>query len=258
MKKSIHTHKKYVLFLLSLTGILILWELACARAWISPILLSPPSEIAEALQEKLLSGFWNKDLWTTGKAYGSSLLLALLIGVPLGLAMGLSKSIFHLVNPYVITMNALPKIILCPLVMMWLGTGMNARVFLGTLMASFPIITATLTGIQSIDRGYIELAKIYQSSKAKTLKDIILPSLSPYILSGLRVGVNYAMVGVLIIEFFASSQGVGYRMYAYSQNFSINYFFALLLITVSFVLLCSSLVYSLERRLGGWRDAAFK
>ena len=239
-------------------ALLILWEMSCRLGWINPILLTPPLQILDTGYEELRTGKWNPDFLTTGKAFLYSILIALTGGVLVAVFMGISKTVFHLVNPYVVAINALPKIMLCPLVMLWLGTGISARVFLGTMMAAFPIITSTLTGVQSIDKNFLLLAKVYKSSRKKIFFDILLPSLAPYILSGLRVGVNYAMVGILIVEFFASSEGVGYRMYAYSQNFAIDQFFVLLILTVLFVLFCSSIVQLGEQYFGGWRDAAFK
>ena len=234
------------------------WELTCRAGWVSPVLLSSPSNILDNGWTTLLDGRWNQDFATTFLAFGIGFGLATLLGILAGVAMGSSRSIFNLINPYVVAMNALPKIVICPLVMMWFGTGLSARVFLGAVMAAFPIITSTLTGVQSIDRDFVTLARAYRASRWKIFKDVLLPSIAPYVLSGMRVGVNYTMVGVLIVEFFASSKGVGYRLYAYSQNFQIDLFFVLLLAMVLFILVCSNIIYRAELYFGDWRHAAFK
>ena len=246
------------LSILSLVIFFGLWELACAAGWVSPVLLRPPSSIIYNGWDKLLSGRWNEDFATTFSAFGIGFVLATVLGTLAGVAMGASRAVFNLINPYVVAMNALPKIVLCPLVMIWFGTGMGARIFLGAMMAGFPIIASTLTGVQSIDRDYVMLARAYRASRWKIFKDVLLPSIAPYVLSGMRVGVNYTMVGVLIVEFFASSKGVGYRLYAYSQNFQIDLFFVLLLVVVAFVLLCSNIIFRAEQHFGDWRHAAFK
>lgn len=246
------------LSILSLAVFVSVWELACRAGWINPILLSPPSTILESGWAGLASGRWNEDFATTFTAFGLGFLLATVVGTLAGVAMGASRALFNLFNPYVVAMNALPKIVLCPLVMIWFGTGLGARVFLGTMMACFPIIASTVTGLQSIDRDFVMLARAYRASRWRIFKDILMPSIAPYVLSGMRVGVNYTMVGVLIVEFFASSSGVGYRLYAYSQNFQIDLFFVLLVLVVTFVLAFSNLIHSLEMRFGDWRNAAFK
>ncbi len=246
------------LSILSLVVCFSLWEVACRAKWISPVLLSSPSSIAQNGWINLLDGRWNEDFATTFLAFGVGFGLATVFGTLAGVAMGASRAVFNLINPYVVAMNALPKIVLCPLIMIWFGTGMGARVFLGAVMAGFPIITSTLTGVQSIDRDFVTLAKAYRASRWKIFKDVLLPSIAPYVLSGMRVGVNYTMVGVLIVEFFASSKGVGYRLYAYSQNFQIDLFFVLLLVMVIFVLTCSNIIHRAELHFGDWRHAAFK
>lgn len=225
--------------------------------WVSPVLLSPPSAILSSGAVALSSGQWNGDLWMSALAFCGSLGLGLVVGAGTGILMGISPVIFHLLNPYVVAMNTLPKIVLCPLIMLWFGTGMEARIFLGTTMAAFPIMMSTLTGVQSIDKDFLTLAKVYNASRQKIWTDILLPAVAPYVLSGMRVGVNYAMVGVLIVEFFASSEGVGFRLNAYAQNFQTELFFVLLGLVVSFVLIFSSLVHKAERHFGGWRHAAF-
>ena len=246
------------LSILSLVICFGLWELSCIMGWISPVLLSPPSAIVQNGWVSLSEGRWNEDFAVTFLAFGIGFGLATVLGTLAGVAMGASRAVFNLINPYVVAMNALPKIVLCPLIMIWFGTGMGARVFLGAVMAGFPIITSTLTGVQSIDRDFVTLARTYRASRWKIFKDVLLPSIAPYVLSGMRVGVNYTMVGVLIVEFFASSKGVGYRLYAYSQNFQIDLFFVLLLVMVVFVLTCSAIIHRAEMRFGDWRHAAFK
>lgn len=250
--------RKRGLSALSLMVFFALWEITCRAGWISPVLLSPPSQIVTNGWSGLAEGRWNEDFATTLLAFSLGFGIATIFGTLAGIAMGASKSVFHLIHPYVVAMNALPKIVLCPLVMVWFGTGLTARVFLGAMMASFPIIASTVTGVQSIDNDFVMLAKAYRASPYKIFRDILVPSIAPYVLSGMRVGVNYAMVGVLIVELFASSRGVGYRLYAYSQNFQIDLFFVLLVLVVAFVLTCSSIIHHVEIRLGAWRHAAFK
>ena len=246
------------LSLLSLAIFFSIWEVLCRTGVVSPILLSPPTRIAVEGWTHLGSGRWNEDFEITFLAFALSILIASLLGTVAGVAMGASRALFHLVNPYVIAMNALPKIVICPLIMLWFGTGLSARVFLGVVMAGFPIIVSTLTGVQSVDRDFLLLARAYGASRRTILVSILLPAITPFVLSGMRVGVNYAMVGILIVEFFASSRGIGYRLYAYSQNFQIDLFFVLLVVVVGFTLVMTSLVHRAELHFGAWRDAAFR
>jgi NitT/TauT family transport system ATP-binding protein len=144
-----------------------------------------------------------------------------------------------------------------PLVVLWLGIGMSANLFLGAFMASFPIIIGTYTGVSCLERDFTLLAKSFGASRRQTLLTIVLPGLTPYVLSGLRLGVNYAMVGILIAEFFASSRGLGYRMVLYMSNFEIAYFFVCMVIVVVLTLVSTSVVYGIEHFVQAWRPSAF-
>lgn len=247
-----------VLAALSFVVVLGVWEASCRLGWVSPVLLSSPSAILAEARTSLLSGRWNDDLAMTLSAFALGFAVATVAGTLAGVAMGVSKTLYHLVDPYVVAMNALPKVVLCPLVMLWFGTGMSARVFLGAVMAAFPIIASTVTGVQSIDRDHVLLVRACRGSRWVVFKDVLLPSIAPFVLSGMRVGVNYTMVGVLVVEFFASSSGVGYRLNAYSQNFQGEQFFVLLFLVVAFVLALSGAIRLAEVRLGGWRNSAFR
>lgn len=249
---------RWGLSILSVALVLSAWEAACELGWVSSVLLAGPSTIIARGTESLVDGRWNDDFATTLLAFGLAFVVATVLGTALGIVTGASRAMFHLVNPYVVALNALPKIILCPLVMIWFGTGLGSRVFMGALMAAFPILTSTVTGVQSIDRQFIMLARVYRASRWKILTDVLLPSVLPYSLSGMRVGVNYAMVGVLIVELFSSSQGIGFLLNAYSQNFQIDLFLVLIVIVALFVLVLSGMIRRAETYLGGWRDSAFK
>jgi len=250
--------RTYALSLLSVAAVLGIWELACDLGWVSPVLISPPSVIFASGAKGLLDGRWKDDFATTFLSFSLAFGVALVAGVAGGIAMGVSRAAFHLVNPYVVALNALPKIVLCPLVMIWFGTGLGARVFMGALMASFPILTSTVTGVQSLDRQFIHLARAYRASRWRVLVSVVLPSIAPYVLSGTRVGVNYAMVGVLVVELFSSSEGIGFRLNAYSQNFQVDLFLVLITMVAAFVLALSALIRRAETWLGDWRDAAFR
>ncbi|MFH1726099.1 MAG: ABC transporter permease subunit, partial [Elusimicrobiota bacterium] len=174
-----------------------------------------------------------------------------------GLLIGYSKDAYHLLNPFIVSVHSLPKIVLMPLIVLWLGIGKVSSVFLGALMASFPIIIATYTGVRCLERDFIVLARSYRASPLMTLRTVVFPGVTPFILSGVRVGINYAMVGILIAEFFASSKGVGYRMILFMSNFEVDAFFVCMAWVAAFSLACTGIVYYVEKKMRAWRPEAF-
>jgi ABC-type nitrate/sulfonate/bicarbonate transport system permease component len=241
----------------SLASFLALWELAFRLEWVNPLFVSAPSMVASSASSILTSDTLHHDLWVTLVGFSLSFVVATVGGVLLGVLIGYSDVAYHLLNPFIVSLNALPKIVLMPLVILWFGMGLPSKLFLAGLMAGFPIIVSTLTGVRSIERDFVLLARSYQASRFKIFRSILLPSIIPFVLSGMRVGINYGMVGVLLVEFFASNEGVGYRMVLYTANFQIDLFFVLLFVVIAFTLACTAVIERLESRFGRWRPAAF-
>ncbi len=233
------------------------WELAHTYAWVNPVLLSAPSQIAHKSYELLRTDALAPDLWFTFRVFIGSITTALLAGISLGFAMGYSSWAYYVLSPFVIAANSLPKIVLMPLVVLWLGISMRANIFLGALMASFPIMISVYTGVRGLDRNLILLAKSYRASRWILWKEIVLPSLVPFVLSGLRIAISYAMVGGLIAEFFASSQGIGHLMVLYMSNFQVDAFFVCVVLVALFTTACTGAVRTVEKRVEAWRPSAF-
>jgi NitT/TauT family transport system permease protein len=247
--------QRWGISLAGLIGVLVSWEAVVALGWVSPLFTSSPTRIAAAANALVGNQYLAEDLLFTLRGFVLSIALACTAGTAIGVITGASELAYAVFNPWIVGLNSLPKIALMPLVLMWFGMGLPSQVFLGGLMASFPVIVSTQTGVRTIDRALLELAQSYRASRVMVFRSIVLPSVLPYLLGGLRVGVTYAMVGVLIVEFFGSSAGVGYRMVLYSSNFQIDPFFVLLLIVVVWTLGWTALIKQVEDRVGRWRPS---
>jgi NitT/TauT family transport system permease protein len=190
--------------------------------------------------------------------FAIAIAIAATLGSALGLLIGWSRLAHRLLHPFVVGLNAVPKIALMPLVVLWFGIGRPAGVFLAALMASFPVIISTSVGLSALERDHVMVARAFGASRALTLRSVVLPGVLPYLVSGLRVGVSYALVGLLIAEFFASSRGIGYRMLAYMSSFEVDAFFVCLLLVAGFALACTAILRALETRMQAWRPDAFE
>ena len=250
-------HRRWVSFV-AVGLFLLAWELVCRFELVNPVLLSSPTRIASAALRIASSGALASDALFTAEVFFVSLTVAVVAGLVLGFALGYSTLAFDALNPFIFTANSLPKIVLMPLIVLWLGIGFAANVFLGALMGSFPIIMSVYAGVRSLDRDYILLARSYRATRWHTLRAIVLPGITPFALAGLRIAVSYAMVGTLIAEFFASSEGLGYRMILYMSNFRVDEFFVCICVVAGLTLACSSVVHRLERRVEAWRPSAFQ
>ncbi|MBL4684867.1 MAG: ABC transporter permease [Nannocystaceae bacterium] len=245
------------LSVVSVGTFVVVWELVCRAAWVSPVLLSPPSQVAVVGATLVAQPRLWSDLLYTATAFGAALAIAVVGGAALGVLIGYSRAAYFAVNPFIVVINALPKVVLMPLVVLWVGIGTTANVLLGAVMASFPILTATYAGIRSLERDYVRLARSFGATPRVIFRTIVVPGVVPYLISGLRVGLNYAMVGVLISEFFGSSLGLGYRMMLLMANFEVASFFVYLVVVAIFTLGASALLHILERRVQRWRPDPF-
>lgn len=235
-----------------------LWELLVRAGLVDPVLSSSPTRILTVAGRLSAPEVLLADAGFTLWVFGVSLILATGIGVGLGAAIGASAPLYHALNPFVVGLNALPKIVLMPLIVLWLGIGPTANVSLATLMGSFPILTSTTAGIRSLDPSLIQLGRSFGASRWRLWRDVVLPGVAPYVLSGIRVAVSYAMVGALIAEFFASSRGIGHRMVLYMSNFYVDAFFLCVVGVAAFVASCTLLVQALERRILRWRPPSLQ
>jgi len=236
---------------------LLAWEAASRAGWLDPVLLSSPARMLAAGEELIASPLLARDLAFTTSAFAASLALAWVLGGGLGLLVGWSPWARALLAPFLLTAHALPKVVLLPVVVLWVGLGWRASLFLGTLMASFPILVATQAGVQGLARDYLVLARAYRAPPTLVLRRILLPGILPTALAGLRLGVHYALVGVLVAEFFAAGAGLGYRMNAFMANFEVDRFFAYMALVLALGAGVTALLRLLEEQVRALRPEGF-
>lgn len=191
--------------------VLPLWEAVVRLGLIKRVTLSSPSLILEAAWEDL---FVNGILWPhiaqSSQQFFLGLGLALLTGVPLGLALGLFRRLNYFLDPWLSAIYATPTIALVPLIVLVLGLGIASKIFIVWLEAIFVIVVTTMVGVHAAEARYLDLAKSFQASRWFTFRSVIVPSSFPYILTALRLGVTRSLVGVVVAEFFAANKGLGF------------------------------------------------
>lgn len=197
--------------LLGFVIVLPLWEAVVRLGLIKRVTLSSPSLILEAAWEDL---FVNGILWPhiaqSSQQFFLGLGLALLTGVPLGLALGLFRRLNYFLDPWLSAIYATPTIALVPLIVLILGLGIESKVFIVWLEAIFVIVVTTMVGVHAAEARYLDLARSFRASRWLTFRSVILPSSFPYILTALRLGVTRSLVGVVVAEFFAANKGLGF------------------------------------------------
>jgi ABC-type nitrate/sulfonate/bicarbonate transport system permease component len=226
------------------------WQLYVTLFHVNPLLLPSPSDIVTSFRTYLASGQFGPDLAVSAKEIVGGYLLACLFGVLVGLMAGWYRFFGYAVTPWAAFFLAVPIIAITPLIIIWVGLNLEAKIIIVALSAFFPIMLNTMAGVRDIDKRLIRLERSYCASSLQIFRTLALPSALPYTLTGMRIGVCWAIVGVYVAEISnGSSQGIGYMMSTAAATFQTGQFFVgLFLIGLAGIAL-TSIVSFLQRRL---------
>jgi len=220
---------------------------------VRPIFISAPTRIYAALVQMIVSGEIWEHLYVSGVAFVLGGALALVVGIPLGLAAGWYRRLNYAVEPFLTAFNATPQVVFIPLIIMWVGTGLAARVLIIAMVTIIPIVMSALAAVKTTDPRLLKVAASMGSSEWRRFRDIILPSSVPFLLVGLRLGVGRGMVGIVVGEIYAATAGVGYLINISGASFQTDRVFVGILIIALAGLLLTAAIHRVERRVERWR-----
>lgn len=240
--------------LLALLAFGLLWEFVARQSYIDPLFIGTPSKILTFFyQELFVTGALAGDMIWTLAGTGLAFVLGSLAGIATGLLFVSSPTTEKFCDPFFAALNALPRIALAPLFLLWFGLGIGSKVALGFSLTYFIVLSSTVAGARSVDRDFLILARTLGASPAKIFTRITLISAVPTLFSGLRLGLIYALLGVIAGEIISAQHGLGQQLSYLAGTFQIDGVFAVLLLLA---LLGSILTYgmsALETRLIRWR-----
>jgi NitT/TauT family transport system permease protein len=246
--------EKKILGSISVALFLVLWELVGNTfQLINPMFMSAPSLIFKAAVQLFGSGeIWN-DLRVSGTELLGGYLLAVFIAIPFGIMAGWYKRMSAIFDPFVNAMNATPRVALLPLVIIWLGIGILSKVGIIFLGAVFPMLINTRDGVKTTPQNLLNAARSFGASEWIVFKSVVLPSTVPFILTGLRLGVGRAIVGVMVGELYAATAGIGFMITVAGATFQTDKVFVGVLIFAISGMFLVELLNRVERRFGSWR-----
>src|SRR5882757_394165 len=239
--------------LLSILGVLLLWELVCRAGLINLSLLPPPSQIAPALWKILASGSF---LVPLGQTLGMLLIgytIACVAGVVLGLLMGCSDYLYGLLEPLVEVIRPIPKPALIPAMVVFLGIGAGMKITMVALAALFPVLINTLQGVRGVDPVLLATARTLGCSRLETIRKIILPASLPMILTGMRVSLSMGLVLVILAEMLAAESGIGFLILDLQRSFQVRPMYAWITILAAVGLVLNVLFEMVEDCAVPWR-----
>jgi ABC-type nitrate/sulfonate/bicarbonate transport system permease component len=217
------------------------------------LFFTTPSKVAAAFQQLLINGEIEKHFYVSAVAFLAGLGLSIVVGLPLGLLMGRSQTLEALLDPYVTSFNASPRIVWLPLMILWFGIGIWSKIVIVFAGAVFPLLINTYAGVKNVNRVLVNVVRSFGANEWQLMKIVVLPNSLPYIIAGLRLAIGRAILGVVVGEFFGSSQGLGYMIASAATNYKVDVVFVGVAIFMALSVILTLAVKRLESRLASWR-----
>jgi NitT/TauT family transport system permease protein len=250
-------HMSTVRGLLSLVIVGLVWEIA-GRSGRWPLILAPISEIWVKFLQLAATGELMRHVLVSLNEFFVGFAVAAVLGILLGIAIASSEAVKDFVDPWVSAVYATPTVALAPLFIFMFGIDAPSKMAVVFLLAIFPVVINTATGIRSTDRVYIEAARSFSASRAQIFTKVLIPSALPFIVAGLRLGIGRGLVGVVVGEFIGARAGLGYLIFRSSQAFQIDAMWVGVFLLAGTGVVAVIVLQNVERRMAPWRQFELK
>jgi len=237
----------------SLSVTLALWWLASASGWVDKILLPSPREVLTAFHASAADGSLMRNVVASLRRVLEGFAAALIVAVPLGVAMGASRIVHGLVDPLLELLRPIPPIAVIPLAILWFGIDELSKVFIIAYGAFFPILVNTLAGFREVERVQVRAAQALGANRYQVFRDVVLRSAFPFIIVGARLGMSMAFIVLVAAELIASSAGLGFMISDARYNFRTDQMFLGMACIGVLGFALNTLLLKLERSLLKWK-----
>jgi NitT/TauT family transport system permease protein len=237
----------------ALLALLLVWEALSQLGWLDPFYAPPPSAVAKVLYSIFADGQIWPHLEATFSAAIIGLIAGLVLGIVLGFAAALVPLLAELLEPVMMLLNAIPRVILAPLFVIWLGIDLASKIALALILVAVLIFFAVYSGIKEVDQRLVERVRTLGGGRSVLVREVYVPSVTAWVMGTLKVAVGFAFTGAVVGEFVASSRGLGYLLQFAQSTYNASLTIALILLIMAFVLVLFALSERLERRLLRWR-----
>ena len=231
-----------------------IWQYSVEAGWIDRFFLAPPTEVFAFLVQYARSG----ELWRHGSVTIQDTIMGFLsgsiLGVLCGLAIGWSRFLDRVFTPFLTIFNSLPRVALAPMFILWFGIEMTSKVLLSFSLVFFIVVVNTEAGVRSVESDLNMMARVTGANEFQRFMKVVLPGAVPAIFAGLKIGVVYALLGVVVGEMVASRAGLGQQVVEYSNTYRPAGVFGTLAVLAVIALVLNFLMLSAERWLMRWKE----
>ena len=238
--------------LIALGLVIAVWEVAGDAGLLNPLFAPSPSKVWVALADLFAYGRIWPHLEATFSAALGGLALGIVVGVLLGVAAALIPLVAELLEPVMSVLNAIPRVILAPLFVIWLGIGIASKVALSFILVAVLIFFTVFAGIRQVDRKLVERVVTLGGNRLALVRHVYLPAVTAWVLGNLKVAVGFAFTGACVGEFVAATHGLGYLLSFAQSTYNAALMFALIVLILIVVMLIFAIAGRLERHLLRW------
>jgi NitT/TauT family transport system permease protein len=233
-------------------AILFIWQGVSGRL-VDNFFISNPIDVGRRLVEWTMDGSIFVHIWATLYATSVGFVIGAVIGAALGIWLGVSTFASRLLNPYLNALNALPKVALAPLFVLWFGLGIESKIALAAALVLFLVFLNTFAGVRQVDQDLIDGARLMRATRMQVITKVIVPSALSWLFAGLRVSVPYALIGAVLGEMIASNRGLGYLVQYSGAQFDTAGVFAVLVVIALLAMVLNFAVDIVQTRMERWR-----
>ncbi|MFN0165569.1 MAG: ABC transporter permease [Bryobacteraceae bacterium] len=233
--------------------LLLVWQVGVTKGWMDRFFFSRPSDVAERVWKMFATGSVWAHLATTITEAALSFGIGVLLGVILGFLLARNRFLAALFDPYIRIANALPRVVLAPIFLLWFGLGIWSKVALGVTVVFFIVFFNTYQGVREVDSVLLNNARMLGATERQIIRHVLIPSALTWIFSSLHISIGFAIIAVVVGEYLGASRGIGYMIAQAEGVFDTTGVFAGMTILAAVVLLVSAGVDRLERWLLRWK-----
>ena len=233
-------------------ALILIWQGASGRL-IDDFFISNPIDVADRLYTWIANGSLFLHIWATVYATVMGFIIGSLGGVILGIWLGVSPFAGRLLSPYLNALNALPKVALAPLFVLWFGLGIESKIALAAVLVLFLVFLNTIAGVREVDQDLIDGARLMKATRRQVITKVIIPSALSWVFAGLRISVPYALIGAVLGEMIAANRGLGYLVQFSGAQFDSAGVFAVLIVISLLAVGLNLLVDGVQGRMQRWR-----
>ncbi len=246
-------NRKVVLGMLAVVLFFGAWQAAFLYFPFNPLFISKPSLIFAGLADLIASGELLYDLAVSAVPFLYGFSAAIVVGISVGILMGWRVRVGYALDPLMTVFYASPLVALAPLVIVFFGVGVAGKAIIIFLLSVFPFIFNAYAGVRAVDRLLINVVRSLGGTEKDLYLKVIVPSVLPYLVAGARIAVGRALIGVLVGEFFAASEGIGYAIARFGDLFALDKMFACILAVMIIAVVMTEGIRWAERAAFPWR-----